>query len=78
MSSRVDQAWQQDPRALWGLILEDEVTHDADELGEVAERLFANAQEAWAENARLRSAVYSLAGRLEHASAHAPPRGPLP
>ncbi len=72
--SRVDTAWNHDPRALWTLILEDEQDNNAAELGEVAERLFANAQEAWAENARLRVEMHNLAGQLRRAR----PSGPLP
>jgi hypothetical protein len=77
MSSRVDQAWRADPRVLWVLILEDEAAHDADELGEVAERLFANAQEAWAENTRLRAEVHFLAGQVARLT-RGPRSGPVP
>jgi hypothetical protein len=63
MSDRVKAAWA-DPRALWALILEDEDTADAAELGEIAEHLYADAAEARAETARLRAEVHSLAGLL--------------
>lgn len=72
MSSRVDAAWSKDPRLLWTIILEDEDTKDADELGEVAERLFANAQQAWSENARLRVQVHELSGQLHRARSGLP------
>jgi hypothetical protein len=61
---------------LWVLILEDEDSQNADELGEVAERLFANAQQAWAENARLRVEVHELSGQLRRARSGLP--GPVP
>ena len=64
--SRVDEAWNHDPRALWGLILEDEADANAAELGEIAEHLFANAQQAWDQNARLKVEVHELAGLLDH------------
>lgn len=64
--SRVDEAWKHDPRALWGLILEDEDTGNAGELGEISERLYVNAQQAWADNARLRVEVHELSGMLDH------------
>ena len=64
--SRVDEAWNHDPCALWGLIMEDESDSNAPELGEIAERLFANAQEAWGLNARLKVEVHSLSGQLDH------------
>jgi hypothetical protein len=68
--SRVDEAWNHDPRALWSLILEDEDTSNASELGEISERLFANAQEAWHENARLHAQVHSLTGLLSYRQRH--------
>ena len=64
--SRVDEAWNHDPRALWGLIMEDEAASNAPELGEISELLFVNAQEAWAQNARLKVEVHSLSGQLDH------------
>jgi hypothetical protein len=67
MSSRVDEAWSKDPRLLWSIILEDEAAKNAAELGEIAEHLFVNAQEAWFENARLRVQVHDLSGRLNRA-----------
>lgn len=67
MSSRVDEAWSKDPRLLWTLILEDEDSKDCAELGEIAEHLFVNAQEAWFENARLRVKVHDLSGQLRRA-----------
>jgi hypothetical protein len=72
MSSRVDAAWNREPRALFALIIEDEDTANAAELGEISERLFANAQEAWDQNARLRAEVHSLAGMLDHERRRAP------
>jgi hypothetical protein len=71
--SRVDAAWNHDPRALWTLILDDEQDNNAAELGEIAERLYVNAQEAWAENARLHAQMHSMASQLR---ARLP--GPLP
>ena len=66
--SRVDEAWAcRDPRVLWQLIIEDEDAGDAAELGDIAEHLFANAQEAWAQNERLRAEVHSLSGLLSRA-----------
>lgn len=67
MSSRVDAAWNKDPRLLWSMILEDEDDKNAAELGEIAEHLFANAQEAWAANVRLRVQVHELSGQLDRA-----------
>lgn len=67
MSSRVDAAWSKDPRLLWSIILEDEDTSNAAELGEIAEHLYVNAQQAWFDNARLRVEVHDLAGRLSRA-----------
>lgn len=67
MSSRVDEAWSRDPRLLWSIILEDEDAKDAAELGEIAEHLFVNAQQAWYENARLRVEVHELSGLLRRA-----------
>ena len=64
--SRVDEAWNHDPRVLFALIIEDEDTGNVPELGEIAEHLFVNAQEAWAENVRLRAQVHSLTGLLSH------------
>lgn len=73
MSSRVDEAWSKDPRVLWGIILEDEVEHNDAELGEIAEHLFVNAQQAWYDNARLRVQVHELSGQLRRArSGHVP------
>jgi hypothetical protein len=65
MSSRVDEAWNNDPRLLWTMILEDEDEANVAELGEISERLFANAQEAWSQNVRLRAEVHSLVGQLD-------------
>jgi hypothetical protein len=80
VSSRVDEAWNKDPLILWALILEDEDSSDAAELGDIAEHLFANAQEAWAENIRLRAQVHSLTGQLNRAqrSLAGALRGPAP
>jgi len=64
--SRVDEAWNHDPRILWALIIEDEDTSNVPELGEIAERVFVNAQEAWDQNARLRAEVHSLSSQLDH------------
>ena len=63
MPDRVDAAWD-DPLALWGLIIEDEDTGNAAELGVIAEHLYADAAQARAESARLRAEVHDLAGRL--------------
>jgi hypothetical protein len=73
MSSRVDEAWNHDPRTLWSLILEDEDTSNAAELGEISERLFANAQEAWRVNSRLRVEVHELSGLLDRARGRSVP-----
>lgn len=63
MTDRVDAAWN-DPLALWSLILENEDTGNAAELGVIAEHLYADAAEARAVTARLRAEVHDLAGRL--------------
>lgn len=68
--SRVDEAWNHEPRVLFALIIEDEAEKNTAELGEISERLFVNAQEAWEQNVRLRAEVHSLVGLLDHERRH--------
>jgi hypothetical protein len=63
VSSRVDEAIK-DPRTLWALILEDEQAGNADELGEIAERLYVGETEALCQVHRLQAQVHSLAHQL--------------
>lgn len=51
---------------LWALIMEDEQAGNAEELGEIAERLYADDQEAHHQADRLRAQVHSLSGQLRH------------